>query len=185
MKTFIRMMMVSWVLGIIYPQISKTNISYHNVIPNIPPLGVNQLVNDTNGEMKTQDYVEILEELFSLDISEHSKIKAIKEAFRLGQLKNLSVIKEDCLEFSETSLILKCMEMELVKIKRADLLSIPGNVSDIVLGSCLKMESYNDEKVCYESIIYKYFSRVVKSEALKCLEISVPLEKVYCYREIL
>ena len=185
MKTFIKMMIVFWVLGLFYPQISKTNISYQNIIPHMPPLGAYQVVNDTNGEMQTQDYVEILEELFVLDISEYSKIKAVKEAFRLGQLSNLSVIKEDCLEFSETSLILKCMEMELVKIKRADLLSIPGNVSDIVLGACLKMESYNDEKVCYESIIYKFLSRGVKSEALKCLEISVPLEKVYCYREIL
>jgi len=185
LKTIIRMMLVFWVLGIFYPQISKTNISYHNVLPSMPSLRANQVVNDSTGEMNTQDYVEMLEELFALDISEQSKVKAIKEAFRLGQLKNLSVIKEDCLEFFETSLILKCMEVELVKIKRADLLSIPGNVADIFLGSCIKMESYNDEKICYETIIHKFLPRVAKIEATKCLEISELLEKVFCYRRIL
>src|SRR3989339_350083 len=160
MKTFIKMMMVFWVLGIIYPQISKTNISYHNLITSAPSsMDDIRLMSETNQEMNTLDYIEILDELLGLEnISEHSKIKSLKEAWRLGQLKNLNVIKDDCLEFSETALILKCMEMEIRKIKRADLLSIPGNVSDMVLGACLKMETYNDEKICYESLIHKFLT---------------------------
>jgi len=182
-KTFIRMMMVFWVLGIICPQISKTNISYHNIIT--PPLHATQTVIEASVEMNALDYFEILDEIFSLDISEHSKIRSIKEAYRQGQLDSLGAIKDDCIELSETPTILKCMGLELIKIKRSDLLSIPGKISDIILGACLKMETYSDESVCYESLVNKFLSVQVKSEATKCMEISVPLERVYCYRKIL